>query len=381
MVVNNKFVFINRGFWPEYDVPGESLLNTAELLGEKNQVTVLTSSNLDVEKECLIRKRAENIKIKTMSSLSNSNSSILKRALESIIFCFWVLLNLLKIKPNYIYFATDPPLSVPFIVYFYSYIFKVKYVYHLQDIHPEATGLTVKLPSFVYDFLMKLDNKIIKRAFRFITLNKTMRNTLSGRGLDIDKCYILNNASIYPQSTKVKKKGTIIFAGNAGRFQNIKILTDSIQSYLIGGGNLNFIFIGGGIYSNLFDELGYKFDNVTVMKYLPANKTMEIMCECEWGILPIREDILKYAFPSKASAYIAAKLKILAICTENSAVHDFINENNNGLICESNTKAIVSKLIEIENGIDFKCSDLDVSMESFSLKLIDIISGQNVKNY
>lgn len=376
MLKKQNIIFINRGFWPEYDVPGESLLYTAEQLSRGNSVSILTSSKMNIKKECTKYNRGVDLDINTFCSFTNSNSSILMRIFESVFFCIWSLFKLIRIKPNYVYFATDPPITIPLIVYIYSRLFKIKYIYHLQDIHPEATRLVINIPVYLHKILVKIDNIIIKNAYKVITLNDDMALIIDNRLGEKKDIYKLANASQYPEEYSLKNKGTIIFAGNAGRFQNIKLLVQAIDEYLKRGGNLKFIFIGSGIFYSLIESLGEKHVNVSVKKYMCSKDVIEIMKTCEWGLLPIDKDIIRYAFPSKSSAYIATRLKIFGICPKNSSMENWIKTKNNGIYCEANKSEIIDKLNEIERGVNVKICDDDVSIEKFSHDLIKIISSQ-----
>ena len=62
---------------------------------------------------------------------------------------------ILKTRPKNIYVSTDPPLVVPFVVSVFSKIMNIKYTYHLQDIHPEATNTIKKLNVYLFKFLKK----------------------------------------------------------------------------------------------------------------------------------------------------------------------------------------------------------------------------------
>lgn len=86
------------------------------------------------------------------------------------------------------------------------------------------------------------------------------------------------------------------------------------------------------------------------MGYLPAEIAVEILSEHEWGLLPINSEILKFAFPSKSSAYAAAGCKILAICDRDSCLARWVNEGNKGVTSQPVIENVVKKLFEIERG-------------------------------
>ena len=93
----------------------------------------------------------------------------------------WVFWNLIITRPKKIYVSTDPPLTVPFIVFIYSKIFKASYVYNIQDIHPEITNIVVKLNPLLFSFLKKVDGLVMRHASSIITITQTMKDEIIPR--------------------------------------------------------------------------------------------------------------------------------------------------------------------------------------------------------
>ncbi|MCK7575639.1 MAG: hypothetical protein MZV65_06945 [Chromatiales bacterium] len=79
--------------------------------------------------------------------------AILMRSLDALIFMTWVLVSLIRSRPSKIYVATNPPIVVPFIVFLYSRVFRARYYYHVQDIHPEAANVVVPLHPWMFKLL------------------------------------------------------------------------------------------------------------------------------------------------------------------------------------------------------------------------------------
>lgn len=187
-IYKTDFAVINRSFWPHNQVIGEALLTFAERLSESKTVCVITQTTLDLREAMEKDSRGENIKLCTCKAYTNSSSSILKRVLEVVFFMVWVFVSLLWQRPKEVYVSTDPPVLVPFVVFLYSKLFRAKYYYHLQDIHPEAANIIVPVNKLAFWLLKKLDGFTVERAERVITLSGEMRNYLierSSRDIDI----------------------------------------------------------------------------------------------------------------------------------------------------------------------------------------------------
>ena len=71
-----------------------------------------------------------------------------------------------------------------------------KYIYHLQDIHPEASNVVVKINKSLLNLLKKMENFTITRSSMLITLNEEMKMQILNR-LNIQKeITIIENPSI-----------------------------------------------------------------------------------------------------------------------------------------------------------------------------------------
>ena len=375
-----KVVIVNRGFWPLSDVPGGSLLALAEELSLEYKTFVLAQSNLNIQKIYSSKKSHKSVQINSCRSLTDSNSKVIYRIFETIYFTIWTLFKLIRIQPKFIYIATDPPLILPFAISIYSRIFKAEYTYHLQDIHPEASKKIINSSYWAYKILIIIDNYTLRYAKSIVTLTKEMADYINIERKISKSIYLIDNASLYPKKGLNRSKNTIIFCGNAGRLQEIPLLTASIDLYLKRGGILKFTFLGSGIYTYQIEDLAKRWSNVSYLGYFPFEEAIEILSQHEWAILPIKDEVLKYAFPSKTSAYLAAGCKILAICSKDTSLSRWVNLNKCGVVSDPEVEKIVDMLFLIEKN-KFEIIGLNnlenlkkYSYEKFSEKLKKIIT-------
>lgn len=140
MLKNYDLVIINRSFWPNYPVIGEGLMRLAENLSSYKKVAIILQDRDNIKKNAKKFNRGNRVNFFPIYAISNSSSGLLKRIIDAFFFMFWVILCLIITRPKNIYVSTDPPILIPFIVAVFSKIIKAKYIYHLQDIHPEATN-------------------------------------------------------------------------------------------------------------------------------------------------------------------------------------------------------------------------------------------------
>ncbi len=371
-------VIINRSFWPIYPVIGEALLRLAEKLAPSKKVGIIMQDHQNISQSLKKSNRGNGVSFFKAFGFSNSSSSIVVRIFDNLYFMFYTFFCLVIIRPKIIYVSTDPPVLVPFIVSIFSKIMNLKYIYHIQDIHPEATNTLIKINCFIFNLIKKIDNFSIKNANCLITLNNIMKDEIISRSKINKEILIIDNPSI-PSVNEVlyrKKKG-FSFTGNIGRLQRINLLIESIIEYEKKGGNFEFAFAGGGIFSNKILNLSKNSSKVIYHGLVSSEKAGLISSEYEWALLPIEDKITRYAFPSKLSSYILSDAKILAICGKDTSVAEWIKQKNVGIVVDPNVSEIVKIFFKIQNnkinldfpGIKNKELKKNLSMETFLKKI------------
>ena len=343
-----SYVIINRDFWPNAAAIGEGLMCLARRLSKTGKVSVITMSIQNLSKlDSLETNEASKISFRKIKPLSNSSSSFLTRILELIYFSLWIMISLLKLNPKRIYFATNPPVLVPFLVAIYCKSLNKKYIYHVQDIHPEATSLLIRLPRFVFYALQSIDTWVLKNAYRIVTLTVDMETTLQRRGLKNNNIIILENPStVLNLELQVKSPG-VVFSGNAGRLQLMEIVLDAIEQHLKLDGQLKFCFIGAGIYKKRLIDLASRYKNFSYVGYVDGKTALKITSGYRWAILPIMPEVLSYAYPSKIPTYISAGCKIISVTGFDTSLAKWVDSTG----CGENVEPSVLALTEYFNSL------------------------------
>lgn len=369
---------INRSFWPDNQIIGEALLQLGEKISkDSNEIVVITQCKQNLRKIADKHNRGSKLKLFSCRLISDSSSTIFVRLLDAIYFFLWVLVSLLITRPKKIYVSTDPPLIIPFAVFIFSKIFKTSYIYHIQDIHPEATKIVFNFNKKLFLFLRKIDSIVVRNATSIVTLTEIMKQEIINRSQTKSPIYLVNNpTSFFQRSSKSKIRG-FIFSGNLGRLQRIPLLIESIVKYRKEGGKLPFTFIGGGLYTKEVSDLS-KYNNIQFLGMVSAEKANNLTSQYEWGLLPIDDEVTKYAFPSKTSSYVSCGTKILSICDKQTIVAKWVLENKYGINSHPNVRELVNTFFKIENGLNFK--NKIVKSDYFSIKqFVKILSNIVIK--
>jgi len=122
--------------------------------------------------------------------------------------------------------------------------------------------------------------------------------------------------------------------------------------------------------------LSKKYTDIEYSGLVDAKKANELTLGYEWALLPIDDEVTKYAFPSKTSSYVSCGVKILSICSNHTSVAKWVLNNNYGVNSLPNVDDLVAVLFEIENGltINNEATDRDYfSIERFVQNISNVV--------
>jgi len=341
---------VNRSFWPQSQVIGEGLLQFTEKAAENHSVCVITQADGDLFAQLAEVGRGKGVQVRACKSYTTSASGVLKRIAEALFFMLWTFVSLIRAKPANVYVSTNPPVVVPFIVAVYCRLFGARYVYHLQDIHPEAANIVVPVNGLLFRLLQAVDNYTLRHAGAIVTLSGDMKEYLQERSDTQSPIHLLDNPSFEVTAVPTADRTRdIVFCGNAGRLQRIPLLMTAIRDYLHNGGKLRFTFAGGGVHAPDVEALANAYDQVDYLGMIPATEAAKLVNQHRWALLPIDDEVTKYAFPSKSSGYALSGAGVLAVCGEDTSVARWVEQLNVGLVCPADHNALVKCFISLED--------------------------------
>lgn len=345
-------VIINRSFWPIYPVIGEALMRFAEQQAKILSVGVILQDHADIKQHLAREQRGYKVGFYPCHAFSVSGSSIVRRAVDAIFFMLWVFAVLLLKRPKKVYVSTDPPVLVPFIVLVYCKIFRARYVYHLQDIHPEAANVVFPVRPAIYHFLRWLDSLTMRNASLLITITEGMAKEIKSRSGTLSPVQVLSNPSVSFDQVVLpeKKRLGFAFCGNAGRLQRMPLLIQAIEQYCADGGKLPFAFAGAGVFSERLKNLGAVHDNVTYLGLVTALEAAQLNADYQWALLPIEDEVTRFAFPSKSSSYVFSGALVAAICGTETGVAKWVMENKLGVVLNPTVDSLCQFFRAVENG-------------------------------
>jgi glycosyltransferase involved in cell wall biosynthesis len=197
--------------------------------------------------------------------------------------------------------------------------FGAKLVLDLHEIAPEfyMSKYGVEEKSRTVRLLKFLERVSFNYADHVITINDPIQYLLERRGLPSSKSTVIMNAvderrfsssdRLVPRQT-TRSTFVMMYHGTLTRVYGVDIAVNAFALVHEDMPGAELRILGSGEETDRLNELVHRCGlNAKVRLYgrVPGDKIPTWLCECDVGILPIRQDVfLDFAFPNKLSEYI-----------------------------------------------------------------------------
>lgn len=356
-----QILLIHRYFWPDNAPYAQMLykisLGLSNAGHEVSVLTTLPSHSWNNTVKVLYSEISHGINIKRIFLFPEFGRKIFFRILNTGLFALQILFYLLFLRnTDVVMVASTPPVIISTIVRYVSRLRGFQYIYHCQDIHPEAMLLAgVIKKGFFYKLLQNVDKKNVACSSATVVLSADMEKTLIERGNSEHNIHIINNFifdSISAADDDVglddldKAKFNVLFAGNLGRFQGLERIIDTAK-LLQNDMEINFIFLGDGIARASLELQAKNLINNTVffLGHHSIHESLRYMRFSDIGLISVSPGVIKVAYPSKTMMYLSMGLPLLALVEQDSSMSNFIQQHHLGYVSSTVEPADIKKSI------------------------------------
>ncbi|MCF7749057.1 glycosyltransferase [Sulfitobacter sp. M39] len=356
-----KVLLTHRFFWPD-TAPYAVILRTigdalAEAGHEVHVLSSLPSYRSDTRSSARKHERLGALEVRRIWVFRDEKRNSLRRLANVVLYCFALFSRILLLRPGVVTASTFPPVIAAWSACLAARLVGAKFVYHIQDIHPEISiisggGLGRGLPMKA---LLWLDNQTLRRADTIITLSEDMADTLRARGLGPLPITLINNPAISsddkpitPPSELVKSpdKIRVVFAGNHGRYQNLPLLAEGVARCFEAHPELELMFLGDGMALGELKSRWGDHPQVCFVPFLPFAEARDIISQADIGLVSLSPGIYRAAYPSKVLSYAGLGVPMLALVEPESELAKALCENGIGSVPVENTPEAVAYALE-----------------------------------
>ena len=319
-----KILIIHRYYWPD-KTPCSNIIHeiSKHLAKDTHEVDILSSQPSYVPDQYLIKFPAteiiDNVNIRRLSLLNETHSPFW-RIINAIHLGIWTIIKSMIKKYDIIISTTVPPVLNGFFSALASNLIKSKFIYFCMDLNPELGKFSKDFKNILlFKLLLKIDDWSCQKANLVLVHSFDMFETLKQRTNGIKyniklmnnfspKTFEKNNRHL---STKLKKKLTLIYTGNIGRFQGLETVIDAM-CLLVRRKDIELIIMGNGVEKKkLLEKVKKKNLNVRFLDYQPLEFTKSIIKNADIGLVTLVPKIYKYAYPSKIMTYLEQGIPII----------------------------------------------------------------------
>lgn len=258
--------------------------------------------------------------------------------------------------------STVPKINNAIAGFFLSRLFKIPHIIDVRDFWESALllyPLNRIIPTRLTFLLIKTTSLLYQQANAIVTVNETLKNMLTKRGIPHNRIYIIPNGadtSLFKPCTSEKRKKRLrkkyklplskllfVYGGSltpAYRFdivlKGIYRLQESSNFMLLIIGKPTMLTTKGKILQTIW-KLGLQ-RKVKIMDPQPVHRLAELLKCCEVGIIPLEEkNFLKPVITAKIFAYLSSGLPILASGPKDGELQNFLNMYKVGFFIEKAT--------------------------------------------
>lgn len=361
-----RILFIQRHFWP--DVPTYAHLTrgiAVQLAADGHDVSVFSavpSYNSAYSGEPPpLNQRIDGIAIRRVQVPTNNGKRLRQQLWDAGLFLSRVSAHLLRYRGAYdaIVVTNAPPIFLAALVRITGRITGTPYVYHLQDLQPEAAVISRGIPRGPLErCLLRIDRLNVEQAAAVVVLSHDMQRTLTERGVSGHNIHTINNFIIEPAARESDDLGRVqdrsepfrvIFAGNMGQFQGLDRVIDAAR-LLVERRDIQFVFMGSGTQVEALRRQAGPLlrQNVTFVPHHSVEDAMAVLAGAQLGLVPLRPGMYRVAYPSKVMAYTEAGCRILLLMECDSQAAKTAQQFGIGSCCQAADPRVIADAILAE---------------------------------
>jgi len=348
-----KILILTQWYPPEPGLLVQELAQT--LMAHGHQVTVLTgfpnypSGQLypGYRLKLLQRETLSGVPVVRVPLYPEHSRSGFKRALNYLSFAVsaatlgWFAVS----KPD-IMFVYHPPLTIGIPAYILSCLWRIPFVYQIQDMWPETLRVSGMLNN---ERALKLVGSFADRVYKWskaiCVISPGFRANLISKGVPEKKIHVISNwvdtdtyFPVVPDAATESKLGlhgkfNVMFAGNIGEGQGLETIVVAAQ-LLQDCPDVQFVFVGDGIALPRLKEAA-EAQNVKNIRFLgryQAEDMPGLYALADVLLIHLKDDpLFQITIPHKIFAYMASGKPILAAVRGDAAI--IVMEAHAGISC------------------------------------------------
>jgi len=350
-----KVLILSVNYWPEVTGIGAFTTYRAEhLAASGHEVNVCTTFPYYPEWKVpapyagrLAQSEERNgVKIVRSYAYIPNPVTALKRVMFEASFILFATLRALGRKRPDVLLVVSPPLGLAVSAILLSRLWRIPYVFDVEDLQPDAAADLGMLPGWAVRILYKVEAAAYRHAKLVTTLTPSMRKRIVDKGVAREKVELLeprmddslvdlqpDEGSAFRERYNLGAKFLVTHSGNMGVKQGLDVVLDAAALHRDDDSVL-FLFVGDGADCERLQRRAaqMQLQNARFMPLLSQQDFRGLLAASGICLVTQQQSVSEIAFPSKIVTYLAAGRPIMASVNPECEVARVIRESAAGRV-------------------------------------------------
>jgi colanic acid biosynthesis glycosyl transferase WcaI len=370
-----KVLILSINYWPEVTGIGAFTTYRAEYLAAVgHDVEVCTTFPYypewkvppDYAGKFALREKRNGVQVsRTYAYIPNAATS-LKRVLHEASFIVSSTIGAFFHKRPDLLLVVSPPLGLAVPAILLSRLWRVPYIFDVEDLQPDSAAELNMLPSWALKILYKVERAAYRNATLVTTLTNGMRSRIIGKGVPAEKVELIEarvDDSLFSIGSKeggafrerygLRDKFLVTHSGNMGVKQGLDVIVDAAQLNR-SDDSVHFLLVGDGAVCERIRQrvADLELHNVSFLPLLEAEDFRGLLAASDVCLLTQQKSVSEIAFPSKIVTYLAAGRPVIASVNSSCEVAQTVRESGAGKIVAPEDGAALLEAIQEFRGAD-----------------------------
>lgn len=283
-------------------------------------------------------------------------------------------------KPDLL-FVASPPLGLGIVAFILSRLWRVPYVFDVEDLQPDSAADLGMLPKSVLPVLYGLEKFAYKHAALISTLTEGMRRRIIAKGVPEAKVAIFpprtsddyfkvaeEDGNEFRKEHGLAGKFVVTHSGNMGVKQGLHVLLDA-AALLRKNTNITFLLVGdGAMRSELQDRARtLQLPNLRFLPLQSEEKFLQLLGATDLALITQQKTVSDIAFPSKTVTLLSSGLPVLASVNASSAIAQVVQASGAGRVLEPEDAALLAQSVEELSKDRVQCVQMKTLARTYAL--------------
>jgi colanic acid biosynthesis glycosyl transferase WcaI len=370
--ISMKILILSINYWPEVTGIGAFTTYRAEhLAAAGHDVQVCTTFpyypewkvGSEYAGKVLQNEERNGVRIARSWAYVPQVVSSIKRILHEGSFVLSSLLRAFACRRPDVLFVISPPLGLTASAIVLSRLWRIPFVFDVEDLQPDSAAEHGMLPGWALKFLYGVEAAAYRHAALVTTLTSGMRKQILAKGVPAEKVALIEPRMDDSLTEIAAEEGhafrarfgigaefLVVHSGNIGVKQGLDVIVDAAEQNREDASTL-FLVVGDGADRQRVQQRAeaLKLENLRFLPLLDETDFRGLLRAAGVCLVMQRKSASDIAFPSKAVTYLAAGCPVIAAANAVSEIAQTICESEAGAVVEAeNPAALRAAILELK---------------------------------